>query len=956
MGNTSKKINLFISYCHDDIDYSQVLIGELIKFVKNSKIFEWNIWDDTKIHVGTFWDEEIQNNIQECNVALLLVSAGFMASDYIKEKEFNEFKKRYEEKGILIFPILLRPCDFKKWGDLAKLQFFKPEGRKYGKPSITDFTYADLLNFTTTDGTLIQNSFRDRYHLDLSNKIEDSFKEFLNRTKPQTVEPTKLLETHIESENSLSDFPKPSSLFTGRTTEKEQFVSMINSSRIFAIDGLGGTGKTQFVSKCIEELIAEKDNIIWLNGSAQSSFDVFIQNAGYGNILKGETKTDLILFSSLKDVIEKDKRIIFWDNFNDYEDITFSKFLTFANYYLKNSTVILITKVEPIIEGITAMPILRLEGLNKDAVEYGKKLKSSNPQYASIEDTDIEKICIAVDGHPLAIEFSISLMSRGKTAEDLILHLPELSGIKKVEEFSKRLFLDIFNHHSTSDEERECFLKCSVLKGSFSEKEVKFLNDGKEVFHLIDGLIDKLLIKPRNSLFEIHPLVRSFSYEKLNNKKAVHYNAAKYFMTLRTNFLSPSLEEKIYYHLTLAEEWEVIAQSIENDGKKFLQQGQLNFLSDIISKLGSANIWRDIFYILQGDIAELKNNWSKALDYFDEASKSENSVIKAEGIIKGGEITFRKGELKQSLVLYEKAYEYADQQNLLKEKARALNDIGLVYTEFTNYDLSRQKLDEALTIRTNIDDAEGIATTLNNIGNIYLQQSKYIKALEYYTRSLNIAEKLGDRINLALYYTNISNALRGQKKLKEAYAANLKSLNIYEEIGNKSGIAANLNQMGVNYLSDNQNEKAHDKLKEALVISSEIDDRRNMATAYHNIGALHYRNKNYVEALLYLYKAFSYDREMGLKQDEDMAISWIRNIVTALGKNEFIRISEEILTTEKSISVNIKEFLNEPYSRVAKKNNRNDTIKVQYKEGSIIEAKFKKLEKDINNGDCFIID
>jgi len=37
-----------------------------------------------------------------------------------------------------------------------------------------------------------------------------------------------------------------------------------------------------------------------------------------------------------------------------------------------------------------------------------------------------------------------------------VLHMPDIKGIRKVEEFSKRLFFDIFNHSKTSEEEREC--------------------------------------------------------------------------------------------------------------------------------------------------------------------------------------------------------------------------------------------------------------------------------------------------------------------------------------------------------------------------------------------------------------------------------------------------------------------------------------------------------------------
>src|SRR6478672_1743583 len=268
MTDSKSQIKLFISYSHDDEVYFKTLSDGLKKIVKNSIDFNWDIWDDTEIHVGTFWDDEIQNNIKNCNIALLLVSIGFMASKYIKEKEFYEFKKRYQEKGIHIFPIVLSPCNFNQWEDLGKLQFFKPSGTRYEKTEIKDFTYADLFKFRSTDGVLIHNPNLDRYHLDLVAKIENSFSEFLKRNEIEEIEEKSTLTITLNSSNRLSDYPTPSSLFTGREKEITELESTFNTFRIFAIEGLGGAGKTQVAAKFIENKIEDKNRILWLTGQS----------------------------------------------------------------------------------------------------------------------------------------------------------------------------------------------------------------------------------------------------------------------------------------------------------------------------------------------------------------------------------------------------------------------------------------------------------------------------------------------------------------------------------------------------------------------------------------------------------------------------------------------------------------------------------------------------------------
>ncbi len=784
-----KSINLFISYSHDDDPYFKVFSDGLKKVVKNSQHFDWKLWDDRNIHVGTFWDSEIQDNIQNCNIAMLLVSVGFMASSYIKEREYSEFKKKYADKGVLIFPIVFKPCDFNSWEDLGKLQFFKPKGANYGKSEIEDFTYSDLIKFKETDGVLIPNPNTERYHLAVAKAVENSFKEFQSRKVQAEIDLIKTSSPVIS--NKLSDFPKPSSLFTGRRIEIDEFKKTFESSRIFAIEGLGGTGKTQFAAKCIEEVINDKNRIIWLNGSAQSDFDVFVETAGYGDVLKGEKKTDIAIYSGLKDLIEKDERIIFWDNFNDYEDTTFSKFLSFANQYLQKARIILITKVEPSIDGITSIPIVRLEGLDKDALDYAKKFKNSSPRYNSIADSDLVKICDGVDGHPLAIEFSMLLMGYGKPAEEILEHMPEFSGLKKVEEFSKRLFLDIFNHPNTTDEEKDCLLRCSVFKEKIGEGEIKFLYDGKDIFHLLAGLIDKLLIKLKDGFYEIHPLIRSFSYEKLSDKKNTHKKAAEYFIAKRVDSLNASLEEKIFYHLSKAEEWQIIAETIESVGTKFVQQGQFGLLYELMNLLTQKNIYRSIFDIFYGDIAEIHGNWDNAQKFYEQAMNVEDNIlVKAEGMIKYAEILQRKGKVKEALPIYTKAYEFTRNiDSLKKEEAWAINNIGGVYDFFGDKSEAFIKYNEALTIRIDIKHKQGIADSLGNIGGIYDTQGNMDKALEFYEKSLKIVEEIGNKQGIAASLGNIGAVYVNKKNKHHDYDLAIdylfKSLAISNTIGAK---------------------------------------------------------------------------------------------------------------------------------------------------------------------------
>ena len=79
-----EEVKIFISYSHEDTEQFNTFKKEIENHSKNSKQIKWNLWSDIEIPVGSLWHETIQEAVQESNAAILLVSASFFASDYIK--------------------------------------------------------------------------------------------------------------------------------------------------------------------------------------------------------------------------------------------------------------------------------------------------------------------------------------------------------------------------------------------------------------------------------------------------------------------------------------------------------------------------------------------------------------------------------------------------------------------------------------------------------------------------------------------------------------------------------------------------------------------------------------------------------------------------------------------------------------------------------------------------------
>lgn len=115
----TEKGKIFISYSHKDIQFLKRLKIHLKPFVKAGLI---DIWEDTKIKAGEKWKEKIEIALEKCTVAILLISADFLASEFIVDNELPPLLYAAENKGKTILPVIVKPCRYTKDKNLSKYQ------------------------------------------------------------------------------------------------------------------------------------------------------------------------------------------------------------------------------------------------------------------------------------------------------------------------------------------------------------------------------------------------------------------------------------------------------------------------------------------------------------------------------------------------------------------------------------------------------------------------------------------------------------------------------------------------------------------------------------------------------------------------------------------------------------------------------------------------------------------
>ncbi|HLK55559.1 MAG TPA: SUMF1/EgtB/PvdO family nonheme iron enzyme [Chthonomonadaceae bacterium] len=81
---------LFISYAQKDKRWLDEFLIHLRPLVRQKKIAQWT---DREILAGSVWQEEIAKALSEANIAVLLVTPAFLASEFIQESELPEALK-----------------------------------------------------------------------------------------------------------------------------------------------------------------------------------------------------------------------------------------------------------------------------------------------------------------------------------------------------------------------------------------------------------------------------------------------------------------------------------------------------------------------------------------------------------------------------------------------------------------------------------------------------------------------------------------------------------------------------------------------------------------------------------------------------------------------------------------------------------------------------------------------
>ncbi len=117
-------VHIFVAYAHEDkrwldLEYRFNLIPFLKESLRRDHV---EFWFDKELMGGDEYKRLIESEIDQAQIALLMVSQHFLNSEFIETFELPRIAARAERKELVVIPVLVEPCGWTDYPFLADRQ------------------------------------------------------------------------------------------------------------------------------------------------------------------------------------------------------------------------------------------------------------------------------------------------------------------------------------------------------------------------------------------------------------------------------------------------------------------------------------------------------------------------------------------------------------------------------------------------------------------------------------------------------------------------------------------------------------------------------------------------------------------------------------------------------------------------------------------------------------------
>ena len=871
----NKFIKIFLassSELKDDREQFEIFINRKNKeYIQKNIFLELVLWEDfLDVMSPTRLQDEYNKAIANCDV--------FVSLFYTKVGQYTE-----EEflKALETFKANKRPLIY---------TYFKDSPINLSE---IDAEINSLLNFKKKLSTLghFYRTYNDINHLkELFNeqlpKLMEKFKKVasnagLNQASAAQLSKNAGKSIYIGFRTAIPDYND----FQGREQELEELENKLQQSRVIAICGNPGIGKTYLAAKLAQRL-SKCYQVCWIDKDELTLDELFLEindflqennEQGFITTYSKEKEDGLTIpieskISALIHVIQGSlatKFAFFIQTVPKYLKDFIERFRTSKG----DSRLIIIDRYLEESLGLMLfdkLGKLEVKEYSHDDAVNRISYQLSNQSKIQCSSEEITKICEKTDNHPFAIDLVIGLIREGKINLPSELSLKEILVYDKNNEVGlcQKLFSEIKKY--LNKQEKEALGHLSVFRTSVNSGVREYLNISQSVWN---SLLKRSFLKfIGNNQFRLTYIIAT-TWAISQSKEQIlssHKKAAYYYCTLGQDSLEKfqKLDQKAYlesyYH------WRQIEKNSQEDveKKEAIRQSAM-VLNDLINQihqverlpserlpgveewlftLDNALLSKTPWVLLEkGRKLEKRGDYGKAKEIFTQATQIFSNNNNGEfgysiALYYVGKMLYLLQQYQRAIEKLGKVWEIANHRADSSMEIRTLAKISSCNIELGQEIEAENAAKTAERIARETEDLLGLALILYRQGSIKRHQGYFRDAEDLFTASAKQFHELGDRYKEAKSLVRLGICQKFQGKYESAKSNLTKAISIKESINDWHGIARDKDYLGDIYRDLGKYDKAEKLYQESLEIKEGNDkierDNYGIIKAYNNLARM----------------------------------------------------------------------------------------------------------------------
>jgi predicted ATPase/DNA-binding SARP family transcriptional activator/Tfp pilus assembly protein PilF len=740
---------------------------------------------------------------------------------------------------------------------------------------------------------------------------------------------------HFPPRVKLPAFPTP---FVGRQTDINKLTQQLlsGSDSLITLLGMGGIGKSRLAVAVATQLAthyvgAFLDGIVFVSLEAVQSAEQFFTTfaTGVDIRLHGSTPPEVQLLERMAGR----EQLILLDNFEQLTDD--DEIVGFLAQLMKT-----VPTVKMMITSRRRLPlqqgrVVAVGGLTYADAPTGVETQEAVALFLEraeriVPDADflggempaISRICQLVEGTPLAIELAAGMMVRYSPTE-IVVKITETLDFLATKwhdlPMRQRSLRAVFTHSwmLLSSAQQTTLAQVAVFPATFSATALSSVVPLADV-NMPALLHQALLRQDGDERYYVHPLVRQFAEEKLQERTDFEETERRY-----ANFYLLFLEQErarfeagnagislnnIEFEIdNVRRAWQVAEKTVD-----------LAWLSRAIFPLYQFYVTRAWHQegerVYERAVAKITEKWGTPDQW-----QGEIAVVGGRLLSRQAWFIYRMGNFQQAKLINEQCRQIFVRENVPQEIAQVLHDLAMIERRLGHFEVAKTLGLEALAIRQELGLERDVANSMVNVANAIRMLGDVVTARNYLIEAFEIADQYNDVSLRGNASNDLGEVFRSLNDYEQAQRFYEQALALYRELGDMMGLGAALNNLGSVTHSRGDFVKARQYANESLEAFRQIDNRRVMTFPLSVLGRIARDEGDYGEALAKYQEALRITHELNYVPK---MLDILFEMATVLQKMGDIRLALTVLVcveahpklhdeTRKAVAVMIEDLVGE---------------------------------------------